>query len=202
MRPIVEWHARAAAYPTETASGDDCHVLMDSDHCLAFAIDALGHGAEASKVAEMAKRFLMGVRRDEPLEDLIFRCHSQLKGTRGAAICLASIDAKNDCLTWLSVGNIQGVLIRVDRNRIPSYESMIMRGGVVGDRLPELQANSLPLKLGDMIVFATDGVDFDWFPQYNVNKSARGLASSILKYHKRGDDDALVLAMKYNGSGM
>jgi hypothetical protein len=59
-------------------------------------------------------------------------------------------------MTWLGVGNVQGVLMRADAKKGKVKESLLLRGGVVGSQLPALQATVIPIVKGDTLVFATD----------------------------------------------
>lgn len=198
-RPILEWYAASKTLPSEIETGDRGYVSIRGSGAFALAIDALGHGAEAAKVADTAKEFLLQQPPDIRLESVFERCHQHLRGTRGVAMCLATIEARTNTLLWLSVGNIQAVHLKVDRTGIPHYESLIMRGGVVGDRLPELRASSTDLQPGDMLVMATDGIGYSWHSEYRRNSSPRELACTMLERHRFENDDALALAIRYNG---
>lgn len=198
-RPVVEWGKAVAVFPAETVSGDHGEVAICGSRSVVLAIDALGHGHEASRVADIARRVVLRWAQKLPLEEVFRRCHEKLRCTRGVAMSLATIDSDTDSATWLGVGNIQGAHMRLDGSGMPQFESMIMRGGVVGGRLPPLQATRLSLKPGDTIILATDGVAFDWFPTLRMQHSPAALAAAILEDHCVGDDDALVLALRYHG---
>lgn len=197
-RTFLEWHVASAPFADNDETGDTGFVRMDGDVALAVAIDALGHGAEAARVAAMAASYLDGVR-DAPLESMLRSCHDVLRGTRGAAICLARLDAARDSLEWLSVGNIQGVHISIDASGLPEYESLVMRGGVVGDRLPELRTSAGSIRRGDMLVLASDGIGFGWHGEYRVDTPPSVLADALLARHCHGNDDAMALAVRYKG---
>lgn len=200
-RPILDWHVESLPFRGETGSGDRGHVRLDEHHVFAFVIDALGHGSDAATMADLAERHLALVEPVDRLEAVIEDCHRRMIGTRGTAMCLASIDTGSHAMSWLSVGNIQAVRIHLDANGMPQFESLVMRGGVVGDRLPELRASSMTLKPGDMVVMATDGIGYGWYGEYRPNISAEALAKALRTGHCRGNDDALVLAFRYLGSG-
>ena len=103
-------------------------------------------------------------------------------------------------MTWLGVGNVQGVLVRADRKN-GAQETLLLRGGVVGDRLPPLQAAVLPVAKGDLLVFATDGVRTDFTRTLSPLENPQRAADRILKSFSNGSDDALVLAMRITGIG-
>lgn len=198
-RSFLDWHVLSRRLPYEQEIGDLGEVHVEGRRAFLFAIDALGHGHEAARVAAKARAALIESNGLYRLEDIFEHCHTALKGTRGAAMCLALLDGTRNSLSWLSVGNIQAVHLQRDRHGIPQYESLIMRGGVVGDRLPELRTTTTSLQPGDLLVLATDGVGYDWYPEYTINTSARTLATRIMRRHRHGNDDALVLVVRYNG---
>src|SRR5262249_52503643 len=79
---------------------------------------------------------------------------------RGAAMSLASIDTRRATLTWIGVGNVQGVVLHSDAPPgRPAASALLTRGGVVGSAMPQLRAEVLPFNPGDVLFFATDGVD-------------------------------------------
>lgn len=181
------------------ATGDRGHVGMQADRVFVFALDALGHGDEAHKVADIASRFLLECDWTGPLADILRGCHERLRGTRGAAICLARLDPDSGAIEALSVGNVQAVHMRTDHNGIAQFKSLIMRAGVVGDRLPELRTTTMKLRPGDTLIMATDGIGYDWRREYRGGIAPYELAETLIARHCLGTDDALVLALRYNG---
>ena len=198
-RQIVDWHVESVPYEGGSESGDSGDVRVDGLRAFAFVIDALGHGSEAARMAERTERELADCNADSSLVAIIEHCHRKLQGTRGSAMCLLSIDAAAGAMTWLSVGNIQAVRIKLDTHGMPQFESLVLRAGVVGDRLPELRPSHAMLKPGDMIVVATDGVGYGWYGEYRPNIGPAALAKAIRERHCHGKDDAFVLALRYRG---
>lgn len=197
----LDWHIESVPLPSETQTGDRGLVRNSGDRSLVIALDALGHGPEASKIADQAIDFLQQSPPGVRLEDLFLRCHDHLRATRGATLCMADIDLSGNTFTWLSVGNIQAVHIHVDARDMAQFESLIMRGGVVGDRMPELRASHGVLRDGDMLVFATDGVDFGWYREFRTGVSPRELAQALIGRYCQGKDDALAMAVHCNSGG-
>ena len=197
-RQIVDWHVESAPFEGGPESGDRGAVHVDGNNVFGFVIDALGHGSEAARMAELTERQL----RFEPdlsLVSIIEDCHRQLQGTRGSALCLLAIDAGSDQLRWLSVGNIQAVRVQLDSHGMPQFESLVLRAGVVGDRLPELRTSHAVLKPGDILVIATDGIGYGWYGEYRPNITPAALGRAIRERHCHGNDDAFVLVIRYLG---
>jgi phosphoserine phosphatase RsbX len=194
---IVEWEVASRALPGEPNSGDLEVVRSVPDGVLIAAMDGVGHGEEAASAA-MAARAILEEHAQEPVLALIERCHEGLRATRGVAMSVASLNRLQGSLTWLGVGNVQGVLLR--RGRTPmeaAEESLLLRGGVVGVELPALRAEVLPVSKGDTLVFATDGIGSDFDRRLAWNYPPGKAAASILAHHGKTTDDALVLVARY-----
>jgi phosphoserine phosphatase RsbX len=195
--PITEYGVAKFVLPGESESGDQHLVCGHQSGILVAAIDGIGHGAEAANAARAAIAVLKnGV--GEPIIPLVAACHAKLRPTRGVVLSLASIDAKHGLMTWLGVGNVQGVLVRADK-KVASQETLLLRGGVVGDHLPQLQAAVLPVAQGDLLVFATDGVRTDFVRTLSPLENPQRAAERILKSFYNQSDDALVLTLRITG---
>jgi len=197
--PAIEWGVAAAALPGEATCGD-VHVLQPfPGGFLAAAVDGLGHGEQAALAANIAKRTLEA-HAEEPLEALIQRCHQALRATRGIVLSLGSFDLGRELLTWLGVGNVQGVLLHRGLTLDVAEESLLLRAGVVGAQLPQLQTTVLPVSAGDTLVFATDGIALDFTRGLARNLPPQRAAEGILARHCKSTDDALVVVARYRGS--
>src|SRR5512143_2254610 len=152
---LIEWGTAAATLPGQVTSGDRFVITPFTNGALAAVVDGLGHGEGAAVAANLAVHTLES-HASEPVIALIRRCHEALMRTRGVVLTLASFNAQGDSMTWLGVGNAEGVLLRVAPN-LP-HETVLLRGGVVGCQLPPLRASVLPVARGDTLVLATDGV--------------------------------------------
>ena len=194
---MAEYGVAKFVLPGERESGDQHLVCCNDSGVLIAAIDGIGHGAEAANAAKGAIAVLRnGV--GEPIISLVAACHEKLRLTRGVVLSIASVDVKHGLMTWLGVGNVQGVLVRADKKAGLS-ETLLLRGGVVGDHLPQLQAAVLPVAQGDLLVFATDGVRTDFVRTLSAMENPQRAAERVLKGFSNGSDDALVLALRISG---
>ncbi|HKW34657.1 MAG TPA: SpoIIE family protein phosphatase [Candidatus Acidoferrum sp.] len=195
--PMAEYGVAKFILPGERESGDQHLVCCNEGGILIAAIDGIGHGAEAASAARAAIAVLRnGV--GEPVISLVTACHEKLRATRGVVLSLASIDVNHGLMTWLGVGNVQGVLVRTDKKAGPQ-ETLLLRGGVVGDHLPQLQAAVLPVAQGDLLVFATDGIRADFVRTLSGLENPQRAAERIMKSFCSHSDDALVLALRITG---
>jgi negative regulator of sigma-B (phosphoserine phosphatase) len=115
-------------------------------------------------------------------------------------LTLASLNTRDNTVTWLSVGNVEGLLLRADANASHPTESVLQRSGLVGYQLPALHASVMPVTPGDLLIFATDGIRSDFAYDVNTNGVPKQLAEQILREHLKGNDDALVLVARYLGA--
>ncbi len=195
---MLEYGLAMDAHGGEGESGDLHMVCCNQNGVLIAVIDGIGHGEEAAEVARIAATLLRGSV-DEPVISLVERCHEKLKGTRGVVLSLAFVSPEQKMMTWIGVGNVQGVLVRADTQKGNPQESLLLRAGVVGSKLPFLQASVLPVSLGDTIVFATDGIQSDFSAGLSAMQNPQRAADRILNKFRSNNDDALVLVARLTG---
>lgn len=196
--PFLDCGVAAHVYAGQSRSGDSYVLVPTPAGALVAVVDGLGHGGEAADAAERAAEVLADHASDSVI-GLVRRCHNALIGTRGVALSLAAFDAREDTVTWLAVGNVEALLVRADAHAAPRREAIVMRGGVVGARLPLLQASMTTVVRGDLLVFATDGIKSGFADRLDVSLPAQQLADQILAGYGRDTDDALVLVCRYAG---
>jgi phosphoserine phosphatase RsbX len=195
--PLLEWGTATRLRPGERVAGDLGVLVPSPAGALIAAADGLGHGPAAARAAHVAVREArLTVRAD--LADVARRCHRALRSTRGAALSLGLVVRAGSSLTWLGVGNVEGRLIRASGRR-RAQESLILARGVPGHDLPELIPKTLPLRRGDLLIFATDGVAQGFADDLDVSGSTTEIAERIMSRHWKADDDALALVARYLG---
>jgi negative regulator of sigma-B (phosphoserine phosphatase) len=198
LSSLAEWGVAGRAIAGETVSGD-AHVLAAfSNGFLAAVVDGLGHGPQAMAAAIRATAALRK-HPGGPVEELMRRCHEELRRMRGAVLSLASFSTDNTMMTWLGVGNVEGVLFRAVATAKGKRESLLLRGGVVGYQLPPLRAATLPVFFGDTLVLATDGISSGFRERSPLGLHPQDYADEILSRWGKHSDDALVLAVRYLG---
>ena len=110
---------------------------------------------------------------------------------------VASFNVSRGLVTWLGVGNVEGVLLRRGFARAGEEESLLLRAGVVGLQLPSLEVEVIPVSAGDTLIFATDGIHSDFARGLARNHPPQKAAEKILARHGKTTDDALVLVARY-----
>jgi negative regulator of sigma-B (phosphoserine phosphatase) len=195
---MVEYGVAKFVLPGQGESGDHHVICCNQNGILVAVIDGIGHGEEAANASKAAAALLKSSA-DEPIISLVERCHEKLRATRGVVLSLACIDREHGMMTWLGVGNVQGVLMRADAKKGNVRESLLLRAGVVGSQLPALQATVLPIVRGDTLFFATDGVRSDFSVSLSSREHPQRAADRILEQYRSGNDDALALVARLTG---
>lgn len=197
---LIDYAVAVLPLPGQALTGD-CQVIRPfPDGVLVAVMDGLGHGEEAAAVARTAAAILEDHADEAPIP-LMKLCHEGLKKTRGVVMSLASFNARDETMTWLGVGNVDGVLLRADAQGDPARESLLLHGGVVGYQLPPLRPSLLHLRENDLLIFVTDGIRSAFIGEVVLRDGPQQIADYILSRHAKGTDDALALVARWKGNG-
>ncbi|MDT5086669.1 MAG: hypothetical protein QOJ61_3712, partial [Mycobacterium sp.] len=121
--------------------------------------------------------------------------------TRGAAMTLARIDFRSDTLSWIGIGNVTADLVAKHPAGVEVRSSARLAGGIVGFRMPEvLVPQEVPIRPGDLLVIASDGIAEDYLDDLDFAAPALVIADQILHSHAKDNDDALVLTARHRGA--
>lgn len=197
---VLEWARAGRPMPGESDCGD-LAVVLDGGGSVVFAvIDGLGHGPEAAAAAGQAAAVLAD-NRAEPLDVLMVLCHRALTETRGVAMSLATVDLDRGVeLRWTGVGNIDACVIEATPGGPAIRSNALLLGGIVGYHLPTLvQPQPQPLRLGELLVMATDGIRSDFLRAVDLSKTAKEIAADLLASQAKESDDAVVLVARHRG---
>jgi serine phosphatase RsbU (regulator of sigma subunit) len=192
---LIEWGVASQAFDGQQKSGDMCLVKLLAREALVAVVDGLGHGDGAAAVAEIAIATLEACA-GQSLVALVNHCHQALRQTRGAVMSLASLRPLDSTMSWLGVGNVEGSLWRANVQEFPGPASLVLQGGLVGDHLPRLRASRVAITKGDLLIFATDGVQPHFPDPMVLTYPPQQVAEGILARNSRGTDDALVLVAR------
>ncbi|SOX56408.1 stage II sporulation protein M, partial [Mycobacterium ahvazicum] len=197
----IEWANAGRPLAGEHSSGDrKIAVAIGDDAALFGVVDGLGHGPAAASAAMRAVDAVQRAPR-ERLEVLIQLCHRVLAGTRGVAMTLARVDFAAQTLTWSGVGNVTANLVSKEVAGVRIRSTARLAAGIVGYRIPEIRpAQVVSIRLGDLIVLASDGITEDHLDHIDFAASATAIADHILVKHAKDTDDAMVLAARHRGA--
>jgi hypothetical protein len=191
----LEWGCATRPRVPGGVSGDLAIVVPAPRQVIVAVVDGLGHGPEAARAAGVAAAVVRARAADEP-GAIVRGCHAALRGTRGAAIALAAVSTRSATMTWLGIGNVEARLVRRRRT-----SALALARGVAGGAVHALAPATVELERGDLILFATDGVDAAFADSFDPAGSTAAIAGRLLARHRRSADDALVVAVRYLGEG-
>jgi phosphoserine phosphatase RsbX len=198
VAPLIEWAVAGRPLPGQFESGDQHLVKQITNGCVIAVVDGLGHGPAAAIAARIAIATL-DANAGEPAIALVKLCHQELRHSRGVAMTLATIDAWSGVMTWLGVGDVEGILLRSDPHATPPREHVLPRGGVVGEQLPPLHAFTVTPAPGDTMILATDGISLRFAEHVRLSDTPQEIADDILATCAKKTDDALVLVVRFLG---
>ncbi len=199
--PLIQWAVAARPFPGQTVSGDLHVVRPFPDGVLVAVIDGLGHGCGAASAAKTASAALEGHAHESPIS-LLQRCHEESKKTRGVVMSIAFFNASTSTMTWIGVGNVDGMLLRSGANGRTTGqrdEGLITRGGVVGYQIPTLRETKISVNRGDTLILGTDGMGGGFMEHLTLSDPPQQMADRILEQHGKTTDDALVMVARYLG---
>jgi len=195
--PSLRWSVAHRPLSGESVSGDHHLVAPFEGGALLAVVDALGHGSEAEFAARLAVA-TMSTRRESPVEEILKDCHRSLAKTRGIAVAIASIDFRKSRLSWVAIGNVEGLLVPGSKDA--KRQAVIQHGGIVGYQMPKLPPiESVKLVEGDRLCFATDGIKSSFMESITVRQPLETLAATVLEKFENVRDDALVLIAEFGG---
>ena len=198
--PFLEWGIAGRPMPGETESGDQYVVHPLPGRRLAGGRRRAGAWARTRLLRPEMPSPSLQAHAQEPLIPLVKRCHEALRRTNGVVMTLAAFHCRDKVLTWLGVGNVEGLLVRSDVLARPRARRVLQRGGVVGYQLPPLQTSVLAVGPGDMLIFATDGVRGRFADGLDLDRPPQQIADLVLAAHAKPSDDALVLVARFGAA--
>jgi phosphoserine phosphatase RsbX len=198
-RRALEWGTATSSHADRRVSGDLAVVVPTTHGVLLAAIDGLGRGEEAAHAALAARATVLETA-DSGVVPIALRCHHALARTRGAAVALACVSTLTSTFSWLGVGTVAGRLVTGDRPRAHAKATLTLRRGLLGDRVPKLEAVTFVIGYGDVLILATDGVGARFAEELDVAGTPREIADRIVSSHWNRTDDAVVVVLRYLGT--
>jgi len=178
----------------ETACGDAWAVREDASGCSILAVDGLGHGPDAAVVAQAAVKLFDS--RDVSLDAKATLDHIDqvLRGTRGAAVSLATIASGGAILRYCGVGNISA---RLDTELVS--RGLVSSNGIVGGQFRRPQVFDYPYADGTLLILHSDGLQSRWDLNNYAGLRHRDpalIAAVLWRDYSRGRDDATIVVTR------
>ena len=180
------------AAPGEAVSGDAWDIRIGDGRATVIVADGLGHGPLAAAAAAEALK-LFATATGTPAA-MLERAHPLMRGTRGAAVAIAELDAKAGTLAYAGAGNISGRMISGIDDR-----ALMSQHGTLGVQIRRLRDMNYAWPEHCLLVLHSDGLLTRW----NL-KDVGGLlqcdpaviAGWLLRDFTRGPDDVTVVVLK------
>ncbi|MHB1561695.1 MAG: ATP-binding protein [Isosphaeraceae bacterium] len=182
----------------EDACGDEWALVSREGREYLLVVDGLGHGPHAAEAARGAVGAFRSSASEEPRE-IIAAISEAIRGTRGAALAVARLDARLGKVRFAGVGNIVGAIVA----RITARStSMVSMNGTAGHVVPRIQEFDYDWPEGAVVLMHSDGLDRRWdlarYPGLASRPPAL-IAGVLYRDHRRERDDATVLAVGRGG---
>ena len=183
----------------ETACGDAwaAEEAAPGVHSLIVA-DGLGHGPKAAEASNAAVATFRRDPSSSPSEHLA-AIHPALKGTRGAAVAVATVDANRREIRFAGVGNIAGTVF----DAAGSHRGLVSHNGTVGANLHKIQEFTLPWPEGALLILHSDGLGTSWRLDNQLALKAKlpgVIAGTLYRDFSRRRDDVTVVVARDEGS--
>ncbi len=185
--------AALAPYPGEPVCGDNWAWSDSTNGRTIMLVDGSGHGVEAARAAETAVR-TFSQHADGSCEEIVERLHRALAPTRGAAVAVARIDTTARVVRFVGVGNVSAVLVNEGKTR-----HMVSHNGTAGHVAPRIREFVYDFTVDPLVILHSDGLTSRWdlaaYPGLAMQHPSL-VAGVLLRDHRRGRDDASVVAMR------
>jgi hypothetical protein len=142
--------AYTRAYHDSSFNGDLIQVRTGETKTRWLHMDGLGHGREAAEVVEGIGHFLDG---ETPVDGLMQRLSTRLRGTRGAVAMISEIDTVSHSMTICGVGDMVAYLISSGEKKAISFSP-----GVLGHAHRSLETYSFSFPDQALLITASDGL--------------------------------------------
>ncbi|MBA4143270.1 MAG: SpoIIE family protein phosphatase [Nitrosospira sp.] len=178
----------------EEVCGDGWAVASDGGFATFLLADGLGHGMHAAHASRTARELLISRAGLQP-QALMEVAHSELRGTRGAAIAVAQTQPNSEQLDFAGIGNISACVV----NAI-SRKQLVSHNGIVGHNMRKVQQFTVPFPPGSLYIAHSDGISTRWdinaYPGLYLCHPAL-IAGIIFRDFVRGRDDASILVARH-----
>jgi anti-sigma regulatory factor (Ser/Thr protein kinase) len=177
----------------EQVSGDTVAVKTSHSGATFMVADGLGHGVSAYEASREAGKIFLEEDDSSPTR-LLDYINLGLRGTRGAAVAVASVDYDKRLIRYSGIGNIAGAIFQGEQSR-----SMISHNGIVGHQSPRVQEFTYEWPKSGLLVMNSDGLVTNWrLNQYPglMQKDPALIAAVLYRDFSRGRDDVAILVVK------
>jgi anti-sigma regulatory factor (Ser/Thr protein kinase) len=177
----------------EAVSGDSWGIRCDGDTILLMVADGLGHGLLAAAASEAALNAFHHSTEQEPTA-LVEAIHRALRGTRGAAVAVASVEFGRAHVRFSGLGNVAGTILSAGKSI-----GMVSHNGIAGHEARLIREFTYPLTSESVVIMHSDGLSGGWMLARTPELWGRhpALISGVLYAEAaRERDDACVVVAR------
>jgi anti-sigma regulatory factor (Ser/Thr protein kinase) len=177
----------------EDVSGDAWAARLGENAAVIMIADGLGHGLLAADASGAAVDAFNGSNEQSPA-NLVQAIHGALRGTRGAAVAVASVDFSEPRVRFAGLGNIAGTVITSSKSH-----AMVSHNGTAGHEARHIREFLYPWTEQSIIVMHSDGLSTNWNPEAfpGLHRHHPSVIAALLyRDAARERDDACVIVGK------
>jgi anti-sigma regulatory factor (Ser/Thr protein kinase) len=178
---------------SEDVSGDAWAMRHDGEISVFIVADGLGHGIQAAEASSEAISAFKTSNETNPTF-MVQRVHRALRGTRGAAVAVASLDRGKRAVRYAGIGNIAGSVVGPEKTQF-----MISHNGTAGHEAAHFQEFLYPFPEGSLLIMHSDGLSTSWnlaaYPGLRMRHPSV-IAGTLYRDASRQRDDALVIVAR------
>lgn len=198
-KSAFEWGVIERPAPHEVACGDTWRIAERDQQFAILMADGLGHGPQAAESADTAAEVFNADPFATPTEMMTI-ADRRLRGMRGASLAITQINARDNKLTHVGVGNIAGHL----RSRTGSYRKGLMsHNGTVGAEMRKVQQIEYEFPEQPLLILHSDGIQTRWLLESYpglINRHPAVIAAVLARDFTRGRDDVTVCVVRSTAS--
>lgn len=186
--------AVALAAKGETVCGDawSAREQGSSRRLSLLVADGLGHGPQAAEAACRAVESFASLHGGPA--DAVRHLHAALRSSRGAAACVADLDADGSTIVCSGAGNIVGRVISGVTDR-----TIMTQHGTLGFQIRTPQAIVYDWPEHASLILHSDGILSRWKPKHGsglLQCDPAVIAAWLVRDHARGTDDVTAVVAK------
>jgi|GEM_PF-4229118 len=171
-------------------NGDGYMILHAPNKIIFVLADILGHGKGAYKTKSELIDYVNKFDIKNNISDLFYNLHSNMRGTRGAEISLASYEpvSKDVKFNFIGIGNIESRFLQGGVEYLRSIP------GILGDGMPKISIENRVAQKCTLVLY-TDGISSMVDLSKLIDEHPLKIAHKIME-NRKGKDDATVVVTK------
>lgn len=197
---VVEWAVARKVMPGCPSGAEQYVVKATPNGFLVALIDSMGYSPQALSATQTAVATLDEYTH-QTIADLLLKCDRACQSTSGVSMVVAIFSASYPTVTWFGVGNVEAVLFHKSASAEPRYHILSQQPGRVGQGLTSLKELSLPVRTGDNLVLASDGILTGFVEALPIEGKPKVVADQLMSIYGATSDEATLLVTRYVGAG-